>query len=372
MFIFYFVQCAIATVCALIILAGAFFPSDKNGNPPKGFQRLFTIIFTAVKDRYDGISVAAATFSLVLPAAIIVHFEVSHPKIFSYKDVLLELWVIVYSTTFSVWLYRMGACLRRQSNPAIDCPLCGAENQPPKPSKHSSKPTIPAAIIISIGFLALIALTIFYGKVNMSKEKYQPFHFESYWDDVCEFQYGKTMNLLIVAGSVLLGYCFLRIVSRCIPRWNPRDGKGHKTAGVLGIIDVVVLGAMTWGFLYCYTIYRISLLNLTGRKGLLSDWTLGQVFAISSLASLPLLFLMSACKSTPGMTPSLLKPGSHNSQSGHGKREGQIGLGLMSFNLSRIEILTADEATHTGYQPRAILRFIPIIRDKQDRIEWGL
>ena len=302
MFVFYCVQCVIATFCALIILLGGLFISNQKGNPPKsarGLRKFFTIIFTAVKDRYDGLSVAAATFSLVLPAAIIVHFEVSHPKIFSYKDVLLELWVIVYSTTFSVWLYRMGACLRRQSSPANECPLCGAEDPAPPPSKRSSKPTLPAGIIILIALLGLIALTIFYAKVNMSKEKYQPFHFESFWDDVCEFHYRGTVNRLVVAGSVLLGYCALRIVSRFIPRWNDPSGRGCNTAGVLGYIDVVALGLMSWGFLYCYILYRYSLLKLTGRTGLFSDWTLGQVFAVSSLASLPLLFLMRACKSTP-------------------------------------------------------------------------
>ncbi|KAK3360936.1 hypothetical protein B0T24DRAFT_671616 [Lasiosphaeria ovina] len=302
MFIFYYVQCAIATLCSLVIVIGALVLDDQGQpNPRKQLsatRRLFTIIFTAVNDRYDGLSVAASTFSLILPAAIIVQFEVaSRPKIFSYKDLLLELWVTVFTTTFSVWLYRMGACLRRQNKATpIACPLCGNRSTPLPLTAPSSKPTIPAAIIISIASLGLVAVTVFYVRVNMSREYYQPFHFESFWDDVCEFEYRQTVTLLIVAGAVLLIYCLLRLGSRLIPRWYAtRDGRARNTASVLGIVDVVVLGLMSWGFLYCYTRYRQQLLSLSGQQySLFGGWNLGQVFAISSLLSLPLMFFMSA------------------------------------------------------------------------------
>ena len=302
MFIFYIAQAAVLTILAIGVAVAALTRNPKHQHA-RAQKTVGSVIFTAITERLDGISVAAGTFALVLPGAIFVQVLATFPRILSYKELLIEWSVIVLYTTFSVWLWRIGACLRRLQAESTSCPLCGAK----KTLKYSSggstarrpfKQILPVAVLILMSITGIVALGIFDIVVWVrQRDSYQPFHFEDFWDDVCGFDYIVPRWRLIGCGALLVTYCVLRIVLKFIIKPSSKDRSDEFRRRSL--MDILFLGLFSIGSLVSYVLLRNSLVDMAGINRIGSGWALGQVLAVSSLLSLVVTFCLGLCRLSP-------------------------------------------------------------------------
>lgn len=286
---------------------------------PTGKRPIMRLLYDSVKASYSGFSDSAAVFALVLPAAILTHnFASGTPTVWT-KDLLLQYWILLYSNLVCLWLVRLGACIRRLED----------TRRNEDPTKRVRKPTILSKWLMymsfTVGILTLVIMLIWF-HANDGK---RPYKFESFWDDVCDFQYSLPIRTLVIAASILAGYCFVRGFSMgAVASWLARrqrrgtgspipliHGKRRRTfdvhfdklriladirqnsptyrtfADVLGIMDVLFLGIGAIVALYFYGSYRSELFDISNVGNFRDGWTLGQVLAISTLMPILIEFL---------------------------------------------------------------------------------
>ena len=318
MFVYYVFLWAIGCAYSVIALLGAYkYCSTKqpaqylDPRPPR--RSPFGDLFATVKASFSSFSDSAAVFSLALPCAIFYSYMAGDVRDSARKDLVLELWVLVYALCVCVWFYRVGACIRRAER---------VKNPRPRSRKRS----LATGFVLSLSALAFLLLVAFLVVYHTSSTLSSPFKFEKFWDDVCG--YGNLMSMwqVIVAGGLLVLYCGVRVVvgvlaPYTLPRetehspgpqrhhyptaangagWKKRTGKikelywvteddprHRRWANRLGMLDVVVLGGGSGAILWYYYRQRDQLSLSIGINSFRDGWTLGQILAVSSI--LPIL-----------------------------------------------------------------------------------
>jgi Sec-independent protein secretion pathway component TatC len=291
--------------------------SPRNYDPLKhaSSPSLFGDIFTTVKLSFSGFSDGAAVFSLALPCAIFYNYVAAgNIRVTSRKDLILELWVLVYSLTICVWFYRVGACIRRVERAKERAMYHGQEG------RQSRKRTLATAFVLSFSVVAFVALVIFLGVYHYQVgSPVSPFEFEQFWDDFCG--YGAISRLDVIIGlSILAGYCAVRIIiSGVIIPWvidrhskrflgnggnHPLNGKQRaqmfrrvrelhnifktepryrRWADILGVFDILAFMVGSAVMLWYYYKQREQLSKSIGARSFRDGWSLGQILAVSSL-----------------------------------------------------------------------------------------
>ncbi|KAK3902314.1 hypothetical protein C8A05DRAFT_34000 [Staphylotrichum tortipilum] len=125
----------------------------------------FGDLFATVKASFSAFSDSAAVFSLALPCAIWYGYMASDARASARKDLVLELWVLVYALCICVWFYHMGAPKRSLATGVVLC-------------------------LSAIAFFALVGFLVVY---HTSSTLASPFKFEKFWDGACG--YGKLISM---------------------------------------------------------------------------------------------------------------------------------------------------------------------------------
>ncbi|KAF6806946.1 hypothetical protein CSOJ01_08520 [Colletotrichum sojae] len=272
-------------------------------HPPGPHRSSFWVrLYRTTKQSFNGFADAAAVFSLALPFAIMTHHITSDTIMINSKDFILQLWVSLFSTCVSVWLYRIGACIRRVERAKLD-------------QRRSKKQTLMTAIVLSLSMPGFVILVVF---LHIFRNK-MPFKFDAFWDDVCDNGEILTRRYVMIAAGILVGYCLIRAVvveavisclaSRgkkqiLLPNGPPvsaqerrrrfqrlrnfyqniryRDTRYRRWMNFLGLFDIVFLGVLSTGILVYFHLFRQELSRRTGMDLFAKNWTLGQVLAVST------------------------------------------------------------------------------------------
>ena len=316
MFVYYVFLWAIGCTYSLIALLGAwkYRSTKKPPHRPPPPRSWFGDLFATVKASFSGFSDSAAVFSLALPCAIFYSYVAGDVRDSARKDLVLELWVLVYALCVCVWFYRVGACIRRAERAKHEATHGGG------PRHRSRKHSLATGFVLFLSVIAFAALVAFLVVYHISSALSSPFKFEKFWDGVCG--YGRLMSMweVILAASLLVGYCALRVcvldvVTRYMVRrqknripgphgypkandreWRKkmrkipelyraaaRDPRYRRWANILGMLDVVALGAGSVVILWYYYTQREQLSISIGIKSFRDGWTLGQILAVSSI-----------------------------------------------------------------------------------------
>lgn len=300
-------------------------------------------VFTTVLLSFSGFSDGAAVFSLALPCAIFYNYIAGDVRVSSRKDLVLELWVLVYALCVCVWFYRVGACIRRAER-AKRMVLYG------EPVHRSRKQTLATSFVLFLSVLAFVALVGFLA-VYHTGGLVSPFEFEEFWDGLCD--YGSlSVRDVVIAVSCLVGYCAVRVVllwsiMSCIVRGELKRG-GHvnrplngreegrrffrtqkiykqvretdtryrQWTDILGMVDVVAFMAGAAVILWYYHKSRAQLSNSTGVELFKDGWGLGQILAVSSLLPVLVGFVHTYGALHPGPPASGLRVTDESIQSG--------------------------------------------------------
>jgi hypothetical protein len=294
-------------------------PRKRDPFKPSSPPSLFDDLFTTAKLSFSGFSDGAAVFSLALPCAIFYNYVAAgNVRVTSRKDLILELWVLVYALTICVWFYRVGACIRRVERAKERAKQRAMHHgQPGRQSKKRMLATGFVLFLSGIAFVLLVGFLIMYhadgdGPVS-------PFDIEKFWDDFCGYGALSTWDV-IIGISILIGYCAVRtIISGLFIPWvidrhskrvlgnngnHPLNGKQraqmfrrvrelHKIfktepryrrwADILGVFDIVAFMVGSAVMLWYYHKQREQLSRTIGLESFRDGWNLGQILAVSSL-----------------------------------------------------------------------------------------
>ncbi|KAF6839538.1 hypothetical protein CMUS01_04248 [Colletotrichum musicola] len=257
-------------------------------HPPGPPRSSFWVrLYQTTKQSFNGFADAAAVFSLALPFAIMIPHILADAIMINSKDFILQLWVSLFSTCVSVWLYRIGACIRRVER--------AKRNQ-----RRSKKQTLMTAIVLGFSIPGFIILVVF---LHIFRNK-MPFKFDAFWDDVCDNGEILTRRYVVIAAGILLGYCLIRTfvveaVMSCLASRGKKqillhngpinaqerkrrfqtlrnyyqtirykDERYRNWMNFLGLFDIVFLGELS---------------KRTGVDLFADNWSLGQVLAASTM-----------------------------------------------------------------------------------------
>ncbi|KAH6848151.1 hypothetical protein B0I37DRAFT_415825 [Chaetomium sp. MPI-CAGE-AT-0009] len=320
-FIYYVSLLAIGVFYSLIAFFGALKhrlgrTKPRNPDPFKhsSSRSLLGDLFTTVKISFSGFSDGAAVFSLALPFAIFYNYVAGNVRVTSRKDLILELWVLVYALTICVWFYRVGACIRRVERAKHKAMHHG------QAGRQSRKRVLATGFVLSLSVVAFVALVIFLFLYHINGDgPVSPFDFEEFWDDFCGYG-ALSIRDVIIALALLVGFCAMRLtISIVIIPWvisrneqpilgnrgnHPINGKQRaqmlqrarelhrlsktepryrRWVDILGLLDVVALMAGSAVMLWYYHAQREQLSRSIGARSFKDGWGLGQILAVSSL-----------------------------------------------------------------------------------------
>jgi hypothetical protein len=167
--------------------------------------------------------------------------------------------------------------------------------------------------VLSLSVIAYAALVAFLVVYYTSSPWSSPFKFEKFWDGVCGYGGLMSMREVIIGAGVLAGYCGLRVCAMGVvthyivrrqrkriqalhgyPGWKKmgkirelyraaEDPRYRWWADIVGMLDVVALGAGSAVILGYYYTQREQLSISIGIKSFRDGWTLGQILAVSSI-----------------------------------------------------------------------------------------
>jgi hypothetical protein len=282
-------------------------------HPPS--RSLLADLFTTVKLSFSGFSDGAAVFSLALPCAIFYNYVAGGSvRVTSRKDLILELWVLVYALTVCVWFYRVGACIRRIERAKHMATHHG------EAARRNPKRTLATGVVLCISAVAFVAMVFFLAMYHINADgPVSPFDFETFWDDFCGYG-ALTIRDVIIALGLLVGYCVVRLIlswfvipgvisrkekhvfgnrghhtlsdkqraqmfwrARELYRTSESEPRYRRWVDVLGVFDVVALMAGSAVMLWYYYTQREQLSRSIGARSFKDGWTLGQILAVSSL-----------------------------------------------------------------------------------------
>ncbi|KAK3293053.1 uncharacterized protein B0H64DRAFT_205164 [Chaetomium fimeti] len=313
-FIYYICLLAIGVLYSLIALCGALQyrlgHTEPRNSKHTSSRSLLGDLFTTVKLSFSGFSDGAAVFSLALPCAIFYNYVAAGSvRVTSRKDLILELWVLVYALTVSVWFYRVGACIRRVERAKHRAMHHG------QPGRQGRKRVLATGVVLSLSALAFLALVIFLGLYHANGDgPVSPFDFEKFWDDFCGYG-ALSIRDVIIGLSLLVGYCAIRTVisafiipcvisrkeqnilgnlngkqgadmlqrARELHKISKTEPRYRRWADILGVLDVMMLMAGSVVMLWYYYKQREQLSRTIGARSFRDGWTLGQILAVSSL-----------------------------------------------------------------------------------------
>lgn len=321
MFIYYISLLVIGAAYSLIAFCGALKylgRTEPRGRDPLKYpssRSLFSDVFTTVKLSFSGFSDGAAVFSLALPCAVFFNnYAAANARVSSRKDLILELWVLVYALTICVWFYRVGACIRRVERAKERTMYHGT------PGRRSRKRTLATGLVLFLSVIAFVALVGFLVMYHADGDgPVSPFDFEKFWDDFCGYGAISSRDVIIGLG-ILVGYCAVRlIISGMIIPWvidrnsqrllgNPgkhplnkkqrvqmfrrvrelheiskTEPRYRRWADILGVLDIVAFTVGSTVMLWYYYKQREQLSRSIGTRSFIDGWTLGQILAMSSL-----------------------------------------------------------------------------------------
>lgn len=329
--LFIFVQAAILTIYSLIVvIEGAILLHHHRHNKPRQAHSSQhedqPLLLTSVKEAFSGFSDTIVVYNMVLPIALFITYYTRKGVTAPFKkDLLLAGWFVASSYSSSLWVYRVGACLRRIEKYVPPDSHDGTHHDP-RGHHHRKlhvKPTLISALLI---FISTVLLLLFMPLILFDPSSI----FESYSDSICTFQYSLTEVDLIGVSCGLLGYCVIRIillsiVGCCIKRKGPKQSnfehahasiqekhrfrlrlerftRAHPTyrkfADFLAFFDIIVFGATTWTLLILYEGYRNTLLQRLHLDWFLDGWTLGQVLSMAAILPIVIDFIRQLGKSS--------------------------------------------------------------------------
>nr|XP_036575608.1 uncharacterized protein CTRU02_14398 [Colletotrichum truncatum]KAF6782211.1 hypothetical protein CTRU02_14398 [Colletotrichum truncatum] len=321
-FIYYILLLCVSVVYSLIALVEASRQLGRSqhqhqqiGRPKKKKStRPINKLYQAAKESFSGFSDAAAVFSFALPFAIIAHYFTAGSPIVTSKDIALVLWILAYSSYVSVWLYRIGACIRRVERAKAEAEAALSGQKPQSNKKY----TLATAVIIGFATPGLVVLLVaaIFAEVG---DYFKPFKFEEFWDGICSSGHTFPQKDAYICIGCLVAYCLLRtivvdFVLSCLSRrerkrvpqfdkslsreqrkqrlkllrniysfFRRKDPRYRKATDVLGMLDIVILGVGSGVILRLYWSYRMELSETTGVHPFKDNWGLGQVLALSTL-----------------------------------------------------------------------------------------
>ncbi len=318
MFIYYVLLLVIGGVYSAIAILGAFRyrrrsePKDQGPSqePPRGSKN--GDLFATAKTSFTGFSDTTAVFSLALPGAIFYRYMAGDVRDTARKDLIIELWILVYALCVCVWFYRVGACMRRAQRAKDEAAHGG-------PARPNRKRSLATGFVLSFSVVAFIALVAFLALYQNSKV-FSPFQFEQFWDGLCGYGGLVSRRDVIIAASLLTGYCALRLfilgwmVHLAVREDRNRllRSRGYRTANnaerlrrmgivreleraikaapwyrkwsdILGVVDVVVFAAGSTTIFVYYCKQRDQLSKSIGINPFKDGWSLGQILAVSGV-----------------------------------------------------------------------------------------
>ncbi|KAH8586964.1 hypothetical protein B0O99DRAFT_694996 [Bisporella sp. PMI_857] len=319
-----FQAATLALYSAIVLLEGSHILCCDGSNRRHRAQQqqpksLLRIIYSSVKDAFDGFSDTIVVFNLALPVALLVHyFAGSRLRLMFRKDLLLAGWFVACSLSSSLWAYRVGACLRRiQKKLSSNSDNDAHYNQRPPRRRTKSTSVSEFLVFASLHLICVFAIFIYF------YSRYQGPGFEKYSNTICDFQYTLTESNLRKTLIILVACCAVRVLTpflvrcligqgkernfnrehqhasheekrkfhRSLDRWERNNPIYRCASDTLACLDMVIFAGGTWTLLVFYWRFRNELLTIQNKSWFLDGWSLGQVLAISAVLPILIGFL---------------------------------------------------------------------------------